>query len=69
LPGVRVPVQTTGMGKVVPIGDATALAQGILEVLHNRPSYVKPREFVESHYSTAKTVLMYEDLYKQLAGQ
>jgi glycosyltransferase involved in cell wall biosynthesis len=69
LPGVRVPVQTTGMGKVVPIGDAAALAQGILEVLHNRPRYVKPREFVESHYSTAKTVRMYEGLYKEMAGQ
>ena len=33
LPGVRRPVQMTGMGKVTPIGDVKALAQAILEIL------------------------------------
>ena len=68
LPGVRVPVQTTGMGQVVPIGDVAALAAGILEVLANCAQYVKPREFVERHYSTAKSVAMYEALYGELMG-
>ena len=66
LPGVRVPVQTTGMGQVVPIGDAAALAAGIIEVLANREHYVKPREFVASYYSTVKSVTMYEALYREL---
>jgi glycosyltransferase involved in cell wall biosynthesis len=69
LPGVRVPVQTTGMGQVVPIGDAAALAQAILEVLADRERYVKPRDFVESHYSTVKTVAMYEALYGELLAR
>lgn len=68
LPGVRVSVQTTGMGKVVPIGDAPALAQAIIEVTNNRAAYVKPRAFIESHYSTHKSVRMYEELYRSLIG-
>ena len=32
LPGVRRPVQTTGMGRVVPIGDSGALAMAICEI-------------------------------------
>ena len=34
LPGVRQPVLTTGMGKIVPVMDAAALARGILAVLN-----------------------------------
>lgn len=66
LPGVRIPVQTTGMGEVVPIGDAPALAETILKVVDNRARYVKPRDFITQHYSTAKTVAEYERLYGEL---
>ena len=66
LPGVRVPVQTTGMGEVVPIGDAPALASAILRVVRNRASYVKPRDAIAAHYSTARTVRDYEMLYHEL---
>ena len=69
LPGVRVPVQTTGMGCVVPIGDAAALADAILNIVADRERYVKPRTFVEGHYSTAKTATMYEDLYGELISR
>jgi len=33
LPGVRVPVGLTGMGRVIPVGDAQALSSAILEIL------------------------------------
>jgi glycosyltransferase involved in cell wall biosynthesis len=66
LPGVRIPVQTTGMGEVVPIGDAPALAHAILNVVDNRARYVKPRESTLQHYSTARTVAEYERLYGEL---
>jgi len=39
LPGVRVPVQSTGMGLVVPARDADALAEAILAVLSNPEAY------------------------------
>lgn len=66
LPGVRIPVQTTGMGDVVPIGDAPALASAILNVVDNRARYVKPRDFILQHYSTERTVAEYERLYGEL---
>ena len=68
LPGVRVPVQTTGMGEVTPIGDADALAQAILRVCDARAGYVRPRDVIAHHYSTARTVQDYEALYSELVG-
>ena len=67
LPGVRVPVQTTGMGVVTPIGEAPALAQTIMQVIQNRASYVKPRAEISQCYSTGKSVGEYETLYTELA--
>jgi glycosyltransferase involved in cell wall biosynthesis len=69
LPGVRVPVQTTGMGEVAPIGDAPALADAILRVCNDRARYVKPRDVIAHHYSIARTVRDYEALYRELAGE
>lgn len=66
LPGVRVAVQTTGMGSVVPPGDAPALAAAILDVCDHRARYVKPRAFIAQHYSTARTVHDYLQLYDSL---
>ncbi len=68
LPGVRVAIQTTGMGKVVPVGDAPALAEAILEVCDHRAHYVKPRELIAQHYSTARTVRDYLALYDSLTN-
>ena len=67
LPGVRVPVQKTGMGRVVAIGDAPALAAAIIEVIQNRARYVKSRDFINQMYSTDIAVAQYESLYKELA--
>ncbi len=66
LPGVRVAVQTTGMGRVVPAGDASALAAAILDVCDHRAHYVKPRALVAQHYSTERTVRDYLQLYDLL---
>jgi glycosyltransferase involved in cell wall biosynthesis len=68
LPGVRVSVQTTGMGLVVPIGDAPALAQAIIQVVQNRARYVRPREEISQFYSTQKSVREYEALYRELTA-
>ncbi len=66
LPGVRVPTQTTGMGRTVPPRDSQALARAILEVLANRPAYCRPREWVEQHYHTQRTASEYEALFAEL---
>ena len=39
LPGVRVPVQSTGMGKIFPHADAGALAEALIEVLDHTDRY------------------------------
>ena len=69
LPGVRQPVAQTGMGQVVPIGDADGLAQAIIEVLQNRPKYVRSRHEIAEHFSTARTADGYEALFKDLTGE
>lgn len=66
LPGVREPVRVTGMGEIVPIKDARALADGIVEVLNHREQYVRPREEIEGMFSLEKTVREYETLFEGL---
>ena len=65
LPGVRVPIQVTGMGELVPPRDERALAEGIVRVLSHKEDYVKPRAFIEELFSFEKTVDFYERLYEE----
>jgi glycosyltransferase involved in cell wall biosynthesis len=66
LPGVRQPVQTTGMGLIVPIADSGALAQGIGQVLTSRHTFVRPRAEVERIYDIHACVSGYEKLFEEL---
>jgi len=68
LPGVRVPVQTTGMGEVVGIGDSQGLAEAVVRVLRDRPRYVRPRAEIEAMYSTPRTAELYEELFEELVA-
>ena len=69
LPGVRQPVLQTGMGEVVPVGDAAALGDAIVRVLRERPRYVRPREEIAGRFSTQRTVEEYEALFEDLASR
>jgi glycosyltransferase involved in cell wall biosynthesis len=69
LPGVRQPVLQTGMGEVVPIGDAAALADAIVRVSSHRSEYVKPPEEIEGRFSTARTIDGYEQLFDRLLSE
>lgn len=62
LPGVRVPIQKTGMGRIVPIKNSQALAEAIVEVLTHRKTFVKDANAVKKEFSLEKTVGFYEDL-------
>lgn len=66
LPGVRQPVLTTGMGEVVAVADAKALAEGIVKVLQNREKYIKPRSEIQRVYGISQTVEKYETLFARL---
>lgn len=66
LPGVRMPVQTTGMGEVVGVRDSAGLAEAVVRVLRDRARYVRPRAEIEAMYSTPRTAELYEKLFKEL---
>jgi len=69
LPGVRVPVQTTGMGEVVAVRDSAALSEAIVRVLSERARYVRPRSEIAALYSTPRTAELYEELFKELMAK
>lgn len=66
LPGVRTPVQTTQMGKIVPARDAEALANAVVDVILNRSTYIKPRQEILHHFPFEKLVERYENLLQRL---
>jgi len=66
LPGVRQPVEQSGMGRVVPIGDSEALAEAIIEVVRHKEKYVRPKGEIEDRWSTEKTAEGYEELFERL---
>lgn len=63
-PGGRVPVQLTGMGKIVPRDDWKALGEGIVEVLSGRERFVRPKAEIERCFSVEETVRRYEELFR-----
>lgn len=66
LPGVREPVRVTGMGEIVPIKDARALADAIVRVLQKRAAYIRPRADIEALFALEHTVRAYESLFESL---
>ncbi|MBI3914652.1 MAG: glycosyltransferase family 4 protein [Chloroflexi bacterium] len=66
LPGVREPVRLTRMGEIVPIKDARALADAIVQVLANKKNYVRPRAEIAQTFSIERTLDEYEKLFGEL---
>jgi glycosyltransferase involved in cell wall biosynthesis len=66
LPGVRRPVQMTGMGKVAPIGDPTELAESILEILDDPAKYRRDPAEIARPYDPDSVAAEYERLFKKL---
>jgi glycosyltransferase involved in cell wall biosynthesis len=64
LPGVRVPVRLTGMGKIAKIGDSLDLAKQINEVLKNGKSYYQKIAKNLDQFDYIKTVDRYEKIFK-----
>jgi glycosyltransferase involved in cell wall biosynthesis len=67
IPGGRVPVQVTGMGKLAKAGDAEAIGAAILDVLRARAVYIKPRAEIEAAFSFKETVDQYEQHFRTAA--
>lgn len=70
LPGVRQPVSMTGMGEIIPIGDADALAEALIRVLRQKEAYVRQPQLIGESFSPDQTAREYLALYQRLqAGQ
>jgi glycosyltransferase involved in cell wall biosynthesis len=66
LPGVRRPVQMTGMGKVTPIGDANALAEAIMEIVAEPQKYRRDPAQIARTYDPDSVAAEYEKLFERL---
>jgi glycosyltransferase involved in cell wall biosynthesis len=68
LPGVRQPPRMTGMGDVVPVGDAAALADAIIRILQHPEDYARPRREIVEAFSLERTVAGYVELFEALVA-
>jgi glycosyltransferase involved in cell wall biosynthesis len=66
LPGVRQPVYSTGMGRVVPIGDDDALADAILEILAHPYRYQADPAKIGRQFAPDTIAAEYEVLFESL---
>ncbi len=67
IPGGRVPVRETGMGKLAKQGDYRSIGAALVDVLDHPEQYHKPREFIESVFSFQETVDRYEQQFRTYA--
>jgi glycosyltransferase involved in cell wall biosynthesis len=66
LPGVRVPPRLTGMGEVVPIGDAGALAESIIKIVSRPEKYQGSPDEIASTFDPMVNAAAYETIYQEL---
>ena len=69
LPGVRQPPRMTGMGEVVPIGDAKALADAILRIFDHPENYAGDPAAVARQFDPQTNAAEYETLYQELIAE
>jgi glycosyltransferase involved in cell wall biosynthesis len=66
LPGVRQPVLSTGMGRIIPRRDAAALSEAVLDVLDHREQMKVDAENLRAIYSPAAVAGQYLELFEEL---
>ncbi|UCG25230.1 MAG: glycosyltransferase family 4 protein [Chloroflexota bacterium] len=66
LPGVRQPARMTGMGEIVPVGDAAALAEAIVRILDNKQKYIRSAKTIAASFDPAGTAAEYIRLFNDL---
>lgn len=67
IPGGRVPVTVTGMGKLAEQGNADSIGQAVVDILDDPNAYYKPREAIEQCFNFQETVDTYEELFLKYA--
>jgi len=66
IPGAREAVKVTGMGRLVRPRDPEALAEGLIEVIRDRPRFVKDHDTVRAIFDPERSVTEYETLLETL---
>jgi glycosyltransferase involved in cell wall biosynthesis len=66
LPGVRQPVKVHEMGKIIPIGDANALAEALLEILANPEMFQRDPQIIAQRYRPDTIAGEYEKLFSEI---
>jgi glycosyltransferase involved in cell wall biosynthesis len=66
LPGVRQPIRSTGMGEVIPIGDATSLADAILRIVDSPDQYHGDPRAIAQRFAPGAIAAEYEALFFEL---
>jgi glycosyltransferase involved in cell wall biosynthesis len=69
LPGVRQPVRNHEMGRIIPIGDAKALAASVIEILSEKRKSIIPRETLQKIYNPDTIAREYEILFEKIAAE
>jgi glycosyltransferase involved in cell wall biosynthesis len=67
IPGGRVPVQVTGMGKLAKQGDWRSIGEALVDVLDNPAQYTRSRAQIEQDFSFQETVDRYEKHFRNHA--
>lgn len=67
IPGGRVPVSATGMGRLATMGDWRSIGESVVEVLDHPDDYRKSREEIADIFSFKDTVDRYEQLFTEYA--
>jgi len=66
MPGVRQPVRTFGMGKIIPPREADSLRDALIEVLQRPEKYRGDSEAIIKRFSPETVAAEYEKLFRQL---
>lgn len=69
LPGVRQPVRMTGMGEVIPIGDAEALARALIALFDHPARYQADGRQIAARFEPAGTAAAYEALFQEMLAE
>jgi glycosyltransferase involved in cell wall biosynthesis len=66
MPGVRQPVLSTGMGKLIPVGDTLALEQALMDILSGQLEYQCDTRILAHDYDPDVIASQYEALFEKL---
>jgi glycosyltransferase involved in cell wall biosynthesis len=66
IPGAREAVRVSGMGRLVRPRDPEALAEGLVEVIRNRPQFVKDHAAVRAIFDPERSVAEYETVLRAM---